>query len=137
MNYIMLDDSKTDCQLLEYALAETGNKSSFMQINSFSEAKEFFENNCVSEPTLVCIDLNFPDGDGFSLLECISEQVRGQYNIIPIVLSTSSSDRDIKKAREKGAFSYVVKPADFVDWVEFINNTDKYWNSVNRFPGGE
>lgn len=137
MNYIMLDDSKTDCQLLEYALAETGKKSNFMQINSFSEAKDFFENNSISEPTLVCIDLNFPDGDGFVLLECVNECVKNQYNIIPIVLSTSASDRDIKKAREMGAFSYVVKPADFVDWVEFINNTERYWSTVNRFPGGE
>jgi len=134
MNYLMFDDSETDCRLMEYALAETGNKSTFKQINNYKDAYEYFDKNTEIEPTLLCVDLNFPDGDGFEILENVSKKVAKLSNIVPIVLSTSSSAKDIKKAREKGAFSYVVKPADFIDWVEFVNNTDKYWSRVNRFP---
>ena len=130
----MLDDSKTDCQLLEYALAEIGGKSTFHQINSYKDAQTFFKSKTIDTPTLVCIDLNFPDGDGFNLLETVSGLTKQDPYIIPIVLSTSSSDKDIEKAREKGAFSYVVKPADFVDWVEFVSSTNKYWKHINRFP---
>ncbi|MCM8527356.1 MAG: response regulator [Lentisphaeraceae bacterium] len=134
MNYLMFDDSDTDCRLMAYALEESGKKAEFKQVNSFKEACEYFNNNSPSEPTLICIDLNFPDGDGFQILENVRKQTAGSANLVPIVLSTSSAAKDITKAREKGAFSYVVKPAEFVDWVEFVNNTDKYWSGVNRFP---
>ena len=134
MNYLMFDDSETDCRLMKYALVETGNESTFKQINNYKDAYEYFDKNTETEPTLLCVDLNFPDGDGFSILENIKKKIDKLANVIPIVLSTSSSAKDIKKAREKGAFSYVVKPADFLDWVEFVNNTDKYWTRVNRFP---
>ncbi|MCM8539727.1 MAG: response regulator [Lentisphaeraceae bacterium] len=134
MNYLMFDDSETDCRLMGYALAETGNKSTFTQVNNFKDAYEYFDKNEADEPTLLCLDLNFPDGDGFAILENVSKKIPELANVVPIVLSTSSSAKDIKKAREKGAFSYVVKPTDFTDWVDFVNNTEKYWSHVNRFP---
>ena len=51
-----------------------------------------------------------------------------------IVLTSSGEDRDIQKAYELGANSYIVKPVDFEKFVEVAAQIDLYWNVINIPP---
>ena len=134
MNIIMFDDSPEDSLLMENAIAESESSKNFYVIHEFKSAKEFIEKTSIHEPSVFFIDLSFPDGDGFELLKSINKKHKNNPYLIPIILSTSKNNKDVYKSRECGAFSYIVKPDDFKDWVKLVNKSYNYWQDLNRFP---
>jgi DNA-binding NarL/FixJ family response regulator len=56
-------------------------------------------------------------------------------NRLPVVVFTSSrQSRDINRAYDLGANSYLVKPADFERLSEIVKLLDSYWVSLNERP---
>ena len=58
------------------------------------------------EYDLLLLDVNLPDGDGFSLLE----EVKQQYHCAVIMLTANDLESDIVAGLEQGADDYVTKP---------------------------
>jgi PleD family two-component response regulator len=51
---------------------------------------------------------------------------------IPVVgLTTSSEDHDVEVAHTLGANSYIVKPVDFLKFVDVATKIDLYWTLLN------
>lgn len=68
-------------------------------------------------PGVILLDLNLPKLDGKSVLERIKADKRAR--AIPVVvLTSSSSDRDIAECRRLGATHYIVKPVGFENFSE-------------------
>lgn len=85
-------------------------------------------------PDLVLLDLRLPRVDGFEVLRRM--KASNDVSHIPVVvLSTSDAEGDITTAYEKGACSYLVKPAEFGGYVELIRGLGHYWSDLNRFHG--
>ena len=137
MNIIMFDDSPEDSLLLESAITETGSDKRFQVIHRYNSAKEFIDKTNIDEPSVLFIDLSFPDGDGFELLKRVINKHQNNPFLIPVILSTSKNNKDILKSRQCGAFSYIVKPDGFKDWVDMVNKSFNYWQGLNRFPTGQ
>lgn len=58
-------------------------------------------------PSLVLLDVNLPDGSGFSLLHFIKEN----HPDLPVILLTANdTDMDIVEGLEQGADDYITKP---------------------------
>ncbi len=56
---------------------------------------------------------------------------------MPVVMLTSSAEEtDIVASYSLGVNSYIVKPVDFVKFVEEVAKAGCYWVLVNRLPGG-
>src|SRR5438045_576297 len=60
-------------------------------------------------PTLVLLDLKLPYVHGFEVLNWIHQQPSLQ-DITIAVLTSSPEERDLQKARDLGALTYLVKP---------------------------
>jgi CheY-like chemotaxis protein len=74
-----------------------------------------------SLPALLLLDLKMPRMGGFDVLTWL--QARPHYRDIPaLVLSSSSHEEDIQKARELGAREFLVKPTDFRDLVRIVRD---------------
>lgn len=73
---------------------------------------------------LVLLDINMPLMDGFEMLDNLGADP--QLKAIPVcILSTSSDESDLRRAREHGARGYMVKPASrqqLVEALEKISN---------------
>ena len=74
-----------------------------------------------------------PRKDGFEVLEWIRGQPSLQ-GLIVVVLSSSRQDRDISRAYELGANSYVVKPNDYEGLIEMTRVLVTYWLNWSKFP---
>ena len=69
---------------------------------------------------LVLLDINMPIMDGFQVLENLGADPR--LRTIPVcILSTSSDENDLRRARERGARGYMVKPASRQQLTEALS----------------
>jgi len=60
--------------------------------------------------SLVITDLNMPEMDGLTLLDCLSEAWQG---VPSLVVSAYGDSGRMSAARERGSSGFVVKPVDF------------------------
>jgi len=84
-------------------------------------------------PLLILLDLKLPRIDGLEVLR----QLKGNsisHNIPVVVLTTSEEDKDVEAAYRLGANSYIVKPVDFVKFVEVAAQVEMYWCMLNTPP---
>jgi CheY-like chemotaxis protein len=85
-------------------------------------------------PALVLLDLKMPRRSGFDVLAWIAGS--SEVSRIPVVvLSSSPSDGDIRKAREMGARDYLVKPISLDQYVPLVLALHSRWlEAVHHRP---
>ena len=80
-------------------------------------------------PALLVLDLKMPGMNGFDVLAWLAEQT--EFKQIPVVVLSSSSDEsDMSKARELGALEYFVKPHRLDELVEIAHQMQARWLTV-------
>lgn len=86
-----------------------------------------------SGPALILLDLNLPGKDGHEVLSEIRADPK--LRTVPVVvLSTSSDDRDVVGAYQRGANAYIMKPGELDGWVRVISTINEFWLSVVSLP---
>ena len=84
-------------------------------------------------PHLILLDLRLPKIDGLEVLKVIktSQELRP----IPVViLTTSEAEQDVLRAYQQHANSYLVKPVDFHQFTELMEELGFYWLAWNYDP---
>jgi CheY-like chemotaxis protein len=84
-------------------------------------------------PTLLLLDLKMPRIDGFEVLRWLHQQPVLK-NLRVIVLTSSQEIRDVNRAYELGANSFLVKPMDFENSVEISKFLNEYWLRTDKAP---
>ncbi|QKG52892.1 response regulator [Hymenobacter sp. BRD67] len=84
-------------------------------------------------PAIVLLDLNLPGTDGRAVLAALKRDSRLQ-SIPVIILSTSSSTRDIEDCYLLGANSYLTKPIEYTALEEKIRLMINYWLGTSELP---
>ena len=84
-------------------------------------------------PHVVLLDLRLPRVDGLTVLKTIkdSEALR---KIPVVVLTTSEAERDVARAYECHANSYIVKPLGFEQFSQLMADLGFYWLGWNTHP---
>ena len=86
-------------------------------------------------PALVVLDLKMPRKNGFDVLEWMRAQAALDTMQV-VVLSSSDEIRDINRAYELGANSFLVKPMSFDEFVGMLEALRSYclrvWQAMNR-----
>jgi two-component system response regulator len=82
---------------------------------------------------LVLMDVNMPRMNG---LEALAEmKVDHRLDSTPVVMfSTSGLDRDVRRAYQLGASSYVVKPVGLPELVSAVTLLRAYWLGLSEVP---
>lgn len=84
-------------------------------------------------PHLILLDLRLPRVDGLEVLRTIkaSEEIKG---IPVIILTTSEAEKDVARAYDNHANSYLVKPVGFEEFSKLMNDLGFYWLGWNAHP---
>jgi CheY-like chemotaxis protein len=84
-------------------------------------------------PHLILLDLRLPKVDGLEVLRAIktSDELRP---IPTVVLTSSGAERDVARAYEHRANSYLLKPVDLAGFVQLMDEMGFYWLGWNRQP---
>lgn len=84
-------------------------------------------------PDLILLDLRLPKVDGLEVLDDV--KTSDDLKSIPVViLTTSGTDMDVAKAYRRHANSYLVKPIDFTNFTNMMNELGYYWLMWNHKP---
>ena len=77
-----------------------------------------------TEPALVLLDLNLPDGSGFDVLSWIRGQER--FHSLPVyILSADATEQSTRRAAELGVDRFVTKPFDLGEFLELLDGATR------------
>lgn len=82
---------------------------------------------------LMFIDINLPGENGIGFLR----RVKADARIVPfpkIILTTSTSEDDVKNSFQEGAAGYLVKPLEYGALLESVRKCLTYWFRTSRLP---
>jgi len=82
-------------------------------------------------PDLILLDLNMPKLDGFEVLSAIRADPK--LCLIPVIILSSSRDpKDVRRAQQLGANSYLCKSTE--DFSDLVGDFDRYWLRRAELP---
>jgi two-component system, chemotaxis family, response regulator Rcp1 len=135
---LLVEDSPTDVLLAKEALEGSKVINNLHTVPDGIEAMAFLcregKYNDVPRPDLILLDLNLPRKDGREVLADIKSDEKLK-RIPVVVLTTSKSEADIRKAYGLHANCYIVKPVDFEKFAEVVRGIENFWFSVVTLPG--
>ncbi|MCK5684541.1 response regulator [bacterium] len=138
---LLIEDNVDHAELIITQIEKASGKT--WHVNLVSDGEEamsylFHKDKFESErdapkPWLILLDLKIPKLDGFEVLKIIKTD--DELKSIPVVvLTTSTTDEDIKKSYEYGADSYIAKPLAYEDFVNVITKIKIYWDLSEILP---
>jgi two-component system, response regulator len=137
---LLAEDNASDADLVLASLAKVGLAEGIQVVHDGVETLDFVfcrgeyadrvDDACLR---VIVLDVKLPKIDGFEVLRELKADPRTQR--IPVVMLTSSNiDRDVARAYELGANSYLQKPVDFERFRETIRQLGFYWLTMNAPP---
>lgn len=140
-NFILLvEDEPNDAFFFEHCLREAGVLNRLHVVRDGLEAMDYLKGvgkfaDRVTHPLpcLVVLDLKLPRATGFEVLEQMRADP-GLRRMIVVVLTSSSSDRDIAKSYDLGANAYLVKPSDSRELARIVQTLRDFWLTHNCPP---
>ena len=102
-------------------------------INYLMGRADFANRHTHPFPSMMLLDLKMPRLSGFDVLDFVRRQPGLKQ--LPIVIFSSSDDpKDIRRAYDAGANSYLCKPHSNGDLAELLKALEEYWCKFNQFP---
>jgi CheY-like chemotaxis protein len=133
MKILLVDDNEADVYLFREAFRAVQRVHELDIARDGEEALRHLHAAGGKEhlPDLIMLDLNLPKMDGFEVLRAI--RADSKLRAIPvIVLSSSSDEREVRRAYELGANAYIVKPMD--DFVDLVGDFERFWLRRGELP---
>jgi PAS domain S-box-containing protein len=84
-------------------------------------------------PGLLLLDLKMPGKDGFEVLQWVRQQ-RHLSRLHTVVFSVVGDTREVNRAYELGANSFLIKPTHFDDFVRIARALQVHWLFLSRVP---
>ena len=138
-NFIILlvEDNEGDILLTKEALEDA---KLFIKLSVVKDGKEAIDFTGkqgkypdVEMPDLMLLDVNLPKKNGHEVLKYI----KGNENLkhIPVImLTTSSSEKDINLSYNNYANCYITKPVEVNDFLAVVATIENFWISIVKLP---
>ncbi|MFO7822795.1 MAG: response regulator [Cyclobacterium sp.] len=137
LRIFLVEDNEGDVLLISEALEELNIPLHITYAKDGHEAVEFLEDCLCTEygsiPDLVLLDINLPKKNGQEVLQFIKSSNRLK-QIPVIMLTTSSSERDILESYQNHANSYISKPMGPESYQDILQKIESFWFSLVKLP---
>lgn len=138
--FLLVEDGEDDVLLIKRAFIKANVLNPLQIVTSGEEAIAYLEGTGKYRnrtefplPALVLLDIKMPGLDGFQVLDWIRAQP--DLRALRVVMLTSSDDmRDVNRAYQLGANSFLIKPIDFERFVEISQALAGYWLWMDKAP---
>lgn len=135
---LLVEDNPDDAELIEYAFRKAGIANPLAAVVDGDAAVDYVGGAAAYAdrtrhplPELILLDLKLPRRSGFEVLSFIRGQEATQHTPV-VVLTSSSQHKDIRRAYELAANSYLVKPVSRDALIEMVRLLKAYWIKLNH-----
>jgi CheY-like chemotaxis protein len=139
-NVLLVEDNEGDILLLREAFEDLDIDIKLNIVKDGEEALGYLyqqiENSEGTMPDIVLLDINIPKINGLEVLKKLKED-RATRLIPVIMLTTSSSKKDIETAYNSYANSYIVKPDNADNLDKAVHVIDEFWFHYSALPTRE
>ena len=134
-SFFLIEDSAADADLITRVLKKADKSARIYLAQDGEEAIQMLNKwaGGFPNPMIILLDLKLPKIDGLDVLKTIKEDQHLR-SLPVIVLTSSNQNKDIQKAYQLGANSYVIKAIDFDEFSKAIEMIQKYWSTLNVYP---
>jgi CheY-like chemotaxis protein len=137
IHILLVEDNAGDILLTTEAFREGDTLTRLSIVEDGEEALKFLAKEFPYEneecPDLILLDINLPKVNGLEVLEHVKQDTTLKH--IPVVmLTTSSSTRDIIDSYKKQANCYITKPVELEKFLEAMRSFENFWCSMVQLP---
>jgi CheY-like chemotaxis protein len=135
IHILLVEDNEGDVLLTIEALEDSKITNRISVIRDGKAAIDFFESttNKADIHDLVLLDINLPKKSGHEVLQYIKKSEKHSH--IPVImLTTSSSEKDILSAYKHYANCYITKPIEISEFIEAITKIEDFWINIVSIP---
>jgi DNA-binding response OmpR family regulator len=130
---LLAEDNAEDAFLLRRAFARAHFGGDLMEVSDGAQARHYLSGDPPYDdrerfplPRLVIVDLNLTGQEGFDLLSWMTTRPELQ-GVRTVMVSGSSEESDVARARHLGVRDYQVKPSDFTGFVRLARDLQTKW----------
>ena len=137
IHILLVEDNEGDIFLISEALEEGKIINNISVSKDGKEAIDFLEKKGKYKneetPDLILLDINLPKKNGHEVLEYIktSENLK---QIPVIMLTTSSSDKDVLLSYKNHANCFITKPLDVNNFLTIVSSIESFWINIVKLP---
>ena len=137
IHILLVDDNEGDILLTREALEEARIINKISIASDGMEAVNFLRKTPpfadADMPDLILLDINLPKMDGTEVLSIIKSDP--DLKRIPVImLTTSSSEKDILASYDNYANCYITKPVDLDRFMDNVRTIEDFWISIVKLP---
>lgn len=136
---LLVEDNEGDIVLTKEALADAKIKNEVVVVRDGEQALTHLNTRKDRPhmlPDLVLLDINLPRIDGKEVLQAIkNDEVLKKIPVV--ILTTSSSDQDIREAYNKHANCFITKPVDLDKFFDVVKMIEDFWITIVKLPPKE
>lgn len=127
---LIVEDNPGDVRLVQEGFTEADTVPEFHVVTDGREALAFLRersnDDSLTYPDLILLDLNLPKVDGFEVLDEVKNNP--EYPLVPVlVLSSSKSKEDVVESYERHANAYLTKPDGPDEFVALAKTIEDFW----------
>jgi CheY-like chemotaxis protein len=132
---LLLEDDTVDAMTVKRALKDLKILNRLVRAANGEEGLAYLRDELNPKPCVILLDLNMPKMNGMEFLKVIKADER--FKKIPaIVLTTSRDDQERVRGFQLNVAGFIIKPVDYLKFVEAIRIIDLYW-TLSEMPNGE
>ena len=120
LTLLLIEDDEGHARLIEKNLRRASVTNPLIHFNNGRKALDYLLSKKDSQiPMLIVLDLNLPEMDGYTIIQQLKSKSYTQ-SIPIIVLTTTSTNKEIERCYEMGCNACMVKPIDYHNFAESI-----------------
>lgn len=133
VHILLVEDNEGDIVLTLEAFEESKILNKFSVVRNGKEALDFLFRQApyqdALEPDIILLDINLPLKSGIEVLQEVKNDDRVKH--IPVImLTTSSSEKDISLSYKHHANCYITKPVEVSKFLEAVNAIEHFWLQI-------
>lgn len=130
-NILVIEDDEVDQMSLRRSFEKSNITNPLYFANDGIEGYDFLKKHNI-KPLIVLLDINMPRMNGIELLKKIRED-NDLRDLIIIVLTTSTHEKDKIESYKLNVAGYILKPVSPSDFLNITTTIGKYW-TLCEFP---
>jgi two-component system, chemotaxis family, response regulator Rcp1 len=137
VNILLVEDNEGDILLTKEALEDAKILVELNVVRDGKAAIDFMNREGVYAnqqlPDLLLLDVNLPKKNGHEVLQHI-KSTESLKHIPVIMLTTSSSEKDINLSYNNYVNCYITKPIEVNDFLSLVSTIENFWISIVKLP---